>query len=96
MRRLTALVATAVALTAATAAAADTGRSLPGRGVVQLQRTALDGSTVCLRGTATDGCAAYQSQLLRSVGQKAAARTTPISVNDLGRAQLNALIASIN
>lgn len=95
MRRPALLAAAAVLVAAiATPAAADTGRSLPGRGA--MQRTAMDGSTVCVRGAASADCAAYQTQLLRAVGQKAAARTTPISVNDLGRAQLNALIASIN
>ena len=94
MRRLSALIAAATVLVAVPAAA-DTGRSLPGRGVA-IGRTALDGSTVCVRTVATRGCGEYQAQLIRAVGQKAAARTTPTSVNDLGRAQLNALIASIN
>lgn len=95
MRRTAILAVAAAAAIAATPAFADTGRSLPDRGVF-LPRTASDGSTVCIRTVAGQGCALYQAQLLRSVGQKAAARITPVSVNDLGRAQLNALIASIN
>ena len=73
---------------------ADTGRSNPSRPV--LVRTAMDGSTVCLKTAESAGCATYQAALLRTVGQKAAASRTNISVNDLGRRQLSALIASIN
>lgn len=59
-------------------------------------RTAMDGSTVCLRAASSTSCASYQAQLLRTVGQKAAGQPRAITVNDLSRRQLDALIASVN
>ena len=53
-------------------------------------------STSCLRGTGTKVCAEYQERLIRSVGRTAAAKDRTISVNELGRRQLDALVASIN
>lgn len=94
MIRQTLIAAAAVAATLAGSAQADAGRAIPSRAVIT--RTAMDGSTVCLRTAESAGCASYQATLLRTVGQKAAASRTNISVNDLGRRQLSALIASIN
>lgn len=94
MIRETIIAAAAFAATLSGTAQADTGRAIPSRPV--LVRTAMDGSTVCLRTAQSAGCATYQATLLRTVGQKAAASRTNISVNDLGRRQLSALIASIN
>ncbi len=94
MIRQTLTAAAAVAALFSGAAHADTGRSNPSRPV--LVRTAMDGSTVCLKTAESAGCATYQAALLRTVGQRAAASRTNISVNDLGRRQLSALIASIN
>lgn len=88
------LIAAAAMTALAGTAQADTGRANPLRPVVV--RTAMDGSTVCLNTAASAGCANYQAALLRTVGQRAAAARTNISVNDLGRRQLSALIASIN
>lgn len=92
MNRL-ALIVAAVATVAALPADADTARSQPARTAA---RVALDGSTVCLDTAASQRCADYQAALLRTVGQKAAGQRTAISVNDLGRRQLDALIASVN
>jgi hypothetical protein len=94
MTRFPLIAAAALATVLAFPAQADTGRATPSRPVVA--RTAMDGSTVCLNTAASTGCASYQASLLRTVGQKAAASRTNISVNDLGRRQLSALIASIN
>jgi hypothetical protein len=92
MTRLALILAAAASL-AALPAAADTGRVVPARAAAKV---AMDGSTVCLDTAASQRCAAYQAALLRTVGQKAAAQRTAISVNDLGRRQLDALIASVN
>lgn len=89
-----ALIAAAALTASALPAAADTGRSQSVR--TPAARVAMDGSTVCLDTAASQRCAAYQAALLRTVGQKAAAQRTAISVNDLGRRQLDALIASVN
>lgn len=93
MRRFVLIATAAVATLAALPAAANTARTVPARATIV--RTAMDGSTICLRSADSRGCADYQAQLLRTVGQKAGA-TGDISVKDLGRRQLDALIASIN
>ncbi len=94
MIRLFIAIVASAAIQLALPARADTGRTSP---VVRTTpRTAMDGSTICVRTTAAQGCADYQARLLRTVGQAAAASKTDISVNDLGRRQLDALIASVN
>lgn len=95
MTRFALILATAAASLIAVPAAADTGRAAkPVRAAAA--RVAMDGSTVCLDTAASQRCADYQAALLRTVGQKAAGQRTAISVNDLGRRQLDALIASVN
>lgn len=97
MRRIILIATAAIATLGALPAAADTARTIPARAALAAAtRTAMDGSTVCVRRAGAKGCADYQAQLLRTVGVKAAASNTNISVNDLGRRQLDALIASIN
>lgn len=93
IRLLIAIIASA-AIQLALPARADTGRTSPA--VRSMPRTAMDGSTICIHATAAQGCADYQAKLLRTVGQAAASSKSGISVNDLGRRQLDALIASVN
>jgi hypothetical protein len=94
MNRFALVLVAAAGGLAATSAAADTGRVAPRAPVAA--RIAMDGSTVCVDAAASRRCGDYQAALLRTVGQKAAAQRTAISVNDLGRRQLDALIASVN
>lgn len=85
------LVLAALAATLAVPAAAQSTRAVPTR-----TGNAADGSTICVRSTHSAGCRAYQERLLQSVGRSAARSERDISVNDLGRRQLNALVASIS
>lgn len=87
-----ALIAAASAAFAAAPAAAQTQTVVAGSVV---QTLAAD-STSCLRGVGTKLCADYQERLIRSVGRTAAAKDRAISVDELGRRQLDALVASIN
>lgn len=87
-------VATLVALstgTPASATATDRGAPAP------VVRTAMDGSTVCVRRVDSQRCGAYQEALLRAVETRVTTTTSrPISVNDVSHRQLDALIASVN
>lgn len=91
MHRL-APIALTIAAFAAVPAAAQTQTLVLGSAA---QTLAAD-STSCLRGVGSKLCSDYQEQLIRSVGRLAAARNRNISVDDLGRRQLDALVASIN
>lgn len=90
--RLALIVAAAIAAVASIPAAAQTQAVVAGAVV---QSLAADSGS-CLRGAGSKVCADYQERLIRSVGRTAAAKERGISVNELGRRQLDALIASIN
>lgn len=81
------------ALIAGTPASATAARVTP----TPAARSAMDGSTVCLRNVDSQRCGAYQEALLRAVETRVTTATSrPISINDVSHRQLDALIASVN